>query len=101
MTVSTAASTAPSASAKEPILVVDDCSIDSTRTTALAAGADVISVPYHLGLGGCVQAGYRLAFDLGFQYVIRLDGDGLGLCEERIIQFQRGLHVWVSIWFYG
>jgi len=59
-----------------PILVVDDCSVDSTRTTALAAGADVISVPYHLGLGGCVQAGYRLAFDLGFEYVIRLDGDG-------------------------
>jgi len=59
-----------------PILVVDDCSADGTRTVALEAGADVISVPYHLGLGGCVQAGYRLAFDLGFQYVIRLDGDG-------------------------
>jgi glycosyltransferase involved in cell wall biosynthesis len=59
-----------------PILVVDDCSADGTRTVALEAGADVITVPYHLGLGGCVQAGYRLAFDLGFQYVIRLDGDG-------------------------
>lgn len=59
-----------------PILVVDDCSADGTRTVALEAGAEVISVPYHLGLGGCVQAGYRLAFDLGFQYVIRLDGDG-------------------------
>lgn len=59
-----------------PILVVDDCSADGTRTIALEAGADVVTVPYHLGLGGCVQAGYRLAFDLGFQYVIRLDGDG-------------------------
>lgn len=59
-----------------PILVVDDCSADGTRTIALQAGADVITVPYHLGLGGCVQAGYRLAFDLGFEYVIRLDGDG-------------------------
>lgn len=59
-----------------PILVVDDCSSDGTRTVALDAGADVLSVPYHLGLGGCVQAGYRLAFDLGFHYVIRLDGDG-------------------------
>ncbi len=59
-----------------PILVVDDCSADGTRTVALEAGADVLSVPYHLGLGGCVQAGYRLAFDLGFEYVIRLDGDG-------------------------
>ncbi|MFN9459580.1 MAG: glycosyltransferase family 2 protein [Acidobacteriota bacterium] len=59
-----------------PILVLDDCSTDNTRTEALAAGAGVISVPYHLGLGGCVQAGYRLAYDLGFHYVIRLDGDG-------------------------
>ena len=59
-----------------PILVVDDCSADGTRTVAVEAGADVLTVPYHLGLGGCVQAGYRLAFDLGFQYVIRLDGDG-------------------------
>ncbi len=59
-----------------PILVVDDCSADGTRSVALEAGADVLSVPYHLGLGGCVQAGYRLAFDLGFEYVIRLDGDG-------------------------
>lgn len=59
-----------------PVLVLDDCSADSTRTEAVIAGADVLSVPYHLGLGGCVQAGYRLAYDLGFEYVIRLDGDG-------------------------
>jgi hypothetical protein len=59
-----------------PILVLDDCSSDATRTVAREAGADVLTVPYHLGLGGCVQAGYRLAFDLGFEYVIRLDGDG-------------------------
>lgn len=59
-----------------PILVLDDCSADGTRSVALRAGADVLSVPYHLGLGGCVQAGYRLAYDLGFDYVIRLDGDG-------------------------
>lgn len=59
-----------------PILVLDDCSADGTRSVAQRAGADVMSVPYHLGLGGCVQAGYRLAYDLGFDYVIRLDGDG-------------------------
>ncbi len=59
-----------------PILVIDDCSMDDTRTEAMTAGADVISVPYHLGLGGCVQAGYRYAYDAGFHYVIRIDGDG-------------------------
>jgi glycosyltransferase involved in cell wall biosynthesis len=58
------------------ILVVDDCSDDGTITTARQAGAQVLTLPYHLGLGGCVQAGYRLAFELGYDYVIRVDGDG-------------------------
>jgi glycosyltransferase involved in cell wall biosynthesis len=58
------------------ILVVDDCSEDATAAVARAAGADVLPMPYHLGLGGCVQAGYRLAFELGYDYVIRVDGDG-------------------------
>jgi glycosyltransferase involved in cell wall biosynthesis len=58
------------------VLVVDDCSEDATRHVARSAGARVLSVPHHLGLGGCVQAGYRLAFELGYDYVIRVDGDG-------------------------
>jgi glycosyltransferase involved in cell wall biosynthesis len=59
-----------------PVLVVDDCSADATVSVAREAGAKVLAVPYHLGLGGCVQAGYRLAFELGYDYVIRVDGDG-------------------------
>jgi len=59
-----------------PVLVVDDCSRDSTRGEASAAGARVLALPHHLGLGGCVQAGYRLAYELGYDYVIRVDGDG-------------------------
>lgn len=58
------------------ILVVDDCSEDLTIREARSAGARVLEIPHHLGLGGCVQAGYRLAFELGFDYVIRVDGDG-------------------------
>jgi glycosyltransferase involved in cell wall biosynthesis len=59
-----------------PVLVVDDCSADGTVEVARAAGAKVLALPHHLGLGGCVQAGYRLAFELGYEYVIRVDGDG-------------------------
>jgi len=59
-----------------PILVVDDCSEDSTAAVARMSGADVLPLPAHLGLGGCVQAGYRLAFELGYDFVIRVDGDG-------------------------
>ncbi len=59
-----------------PVLVIDDASIDSTKDRAKAAGAGVLALPYHLGLGGCVQAGYKLAYELGYDYVIRVDGDG-------------------------
>jgi glycosyltransferase involved in cell wall biosynthesis len=59
-----------------PVLVIDDCSSDGTITTARAAGAEILPLPHHMGLGGCVQAGYKLAYDLGFEYVIRVDGDG-------------------------
>ena len=61
---------------RAPVLVVDDASKDGTVDRAKAAGAGVLRLPYHLGLGGCVQAGYRLAYELGYQYVIRVDGDG-------------------------
>jgi glycosyltransferase involved in cell wall biosynthesis len=59
-----------------PVLVIDDCSLDATQQAARQAGARVLPLPHHLGLGGCVQAGYKLAFELGYQYVIRVDGDG-------------------------
>jgi glycosyltransferase involved in cell wall biosynthesis len=59
-----------------PILVVDDASTDGTDRSARSAGADVLRLPYHLGLGGGVQAGYKLAFEFGYEYVIRVDGDG-------------------------
>src|SRR5213079_100977 len=59
-----------------PVFVLDDCSKYSTREVAFAAGAQVLSMPHHLGLGGCVQAGYKLAYELGYDYVIRVDGDG-------------------------
>ena len=59
-----------------PVLVIDDCSSDATAALARLAGAEVLSLPHHLGLGGCVQAGYKLAHELGYEYVIRVDGDG-------------------------
>jgi glycosyltransferase involved in cell wall biosynthesis len=59
-----------------PVLVIDDCSGDGTKEVVRSCGADVLPMPYHLGLGGCVQAGYKLAFELGYHYVVRIDGDG-------------------------
>jgi glycosyltransferase involved in cell wall biosynthesis len=59
-----------------PVLVIDDCSVDGTIAAARDAGAAILPLPHHLGLGGCVQAGYKLAYELGYAYVIRVDGDG-------------------------
>ena len=59
-----------------PVLVIDDCSNDSTIGVATTAGAAILPLPHHLGLGGCLQAGYKLAYELGYEYVIRVDGDG-------------------------
>jgi len=59
-----------------PVVVIDDCSSDGTAARAREAGAEVLPMPHHLGVGGCVQAGYKLAWELGYQFVIRVDGDG-------------------------
>jgi glycosyltransferase involved in cell wall biosynthesis len=59
-----------------PVLVIDDRSTDGTTIAAANAGAQVLKLPVHLGLGGCVQAGYKLAFEMGFDFVVRVDGDG-------------------------
>jgi len=59
-----------------PVMVIDDFSADATASVAETAGARVLRLPVHLGVGGCVQTGYKLAFELGFDHVIRVDGDG-------------------------
>ena len=52
----------------------------------------MLPLPHHLGLGGCVQAGYRLAYELGFEYVIRVDGDGQHDARDIPKLFERLLH---------
>jgi len=58
------------------VLVIDDCSRDSTSSMAEAAGADVIRLPANLGYGGALQTGYKYAWRNGYQYVVQLDADG-------------------------
>jgi glycosyltransferase involved in cell wall biosynthesis len=59
-----------------PVFVIDDHSNDRTVPVAEQAGAEVVRLSVHLGLGACVQTGYQLALELGYDYVIRVDGDG-------------------------
>ena len=59
-----------------PVLVVDDHSSDSTALTAKAAGAEVVRSEVRLGVGGCVRVAYSIALERGYDYVVRVDGDG-------------------------
>jgi glycosyltransferase involved in cell wall biosynthesis len=58
------------------ILIVDDASVDRTREEALSAGALVATLPFHLGVGGAMRAGYRFARRERYDRVVQVDGDG-------------------------
>lgn len=58
------------------VLVVDDGSRDATARAAAAAGAVVVRHPFNLGIGATVQTGLRYALTEGYDYVVRVDGDG-------------------------
>ena len=58
------------------VLVVDDGSADRTREAAGAAGAEVLSLPFNLGVGGAMRAGFRYASRHGYDAVVQVDADG-------------------------
>jgi glycosyltransferase involved in cell wall biosynthesis len=58
------------------VLVVDDGSTDATATAAAAAGAAVCPLPFNLGVGGAMRAGYRYALRHGYDAAVQVDADG-------------------------
>jgi glycosyltransferase involved in cell wall biosynthesis len=58
------------------VLVVDDGSTDATAPEARAAGAAVARLPFNLGIGGAVQAGFTYALEHGYDRMVQIDGDG-------------------------
>ncbi|MBX5441231.1 MAG: glycosyltransferase family 2 protein [Solirubrobacteraceae bacterium] len=58
------------------VVVVDDGSTDATAEVAHAAGARVLRLPFNLGIGGAVQAGFVFAREQGYDYMAQVDGDG-------------------------
>jgi len=61
------------------ILVVNDCSTDSTATVAAQAGANVIDHPYNIGNGAAIKTGIRAAKG---KTLVMLDADGQHPPEE-------------------
>lgn len=58
------------------VLVVDDGSTDDTVEIAYSAGAHVLQLPFNMGVGGAMRAGFTLAERLGIRQVIQVDADG-------------------------
>ena len=58
------------------ILVVNDGSIDNTGDVAAAHGAQVLTMPYNVGIGAGVQTAFQFAHRYGYDIVVRNDGDG-------------------------
>lgn len=64
------------ADATYDVLVIDDGSTDATAQVARAAGASVLSLPYNLGVGGAMRAGFTYAQRFGYRRAIQVDADG-------------------------
>jgi glycosyltransferase involved in cell wall biosynthesis len=58
------------------VLVVDDGSHDHTGERARQAGAQVVTNPFNLGVGGAMRVGFRVAEAQGYDLLLQVDADG-------------------------
>jgi hypothetical protein len=64
------------------VLVVNDGSRDATARIARDMGVKVLDLPFNLGIGGAVQAGYLYARRNGYEAAVQFDGDGQHIAGE-------------------
>src|ERR687888_746152 len=58
------------------VVVIDDGSTDRTARVASENGAQVLSLPFNLGIGGAVQTGLKYAREHDFDISVQIDADG-------------------------
>ncbi len=72
--------------AKEPlidILVVNDGSSDNTGLFAeRSKKIELLTLPFNLGIGGAMQAGFKYAKKNNYDIIVKFDGDGQHKAEE-------------------
>ena len=52
------------------VLVVNDGSSDLTSEIAQSKGAIVLDLPFNLGIGKAMQAGYKYAYEKGYDIAV-------------------------------
>jgi glycosyltransferase involved in cell wall biosynthesis len=70
------------------VIVVDDGSTDATSESAKCAGAEIVRLPNNSGKGAALQKGWQRARELGFKWVLLLDGDGQHAADDIPIFFE-------------
>jgi glycosyltransferase involved in cell wall biosynthesis len=70
------------------IIVINDGSEDLTEERAKKAGAIVVALPFHAGGTTAVLTGYLVALEYGYDYLVKVDGDGQHRPEDiqRVLQ---------------
>lgn len=58
------------------VIVINDCSVDSTLKICDENNIPTISLIHNLGIGGAVQTGYKYAYENEYDIAIQYDGDG-------------------------
>ena len=83
--------TAQSQNLSITVIVVNDCSVDTTSEIISKLNCVALDLPVNLGIGGAVQTGFKYAFENGFDYAIQIDGDGQHPASEipKLISFAK------------
>jgi len=58
------------------IIVVNDCSIDSTSEIISKLNCIALQLPVNLGIGGAMQTGFKFVHENEYDFAIQVDGDG-------------------------
>lgn len=58
------------------VLVVDDGSTDQTAECARSVGAEVVTLPFNVGVGGAMRTAFLFARENGYSAVVQVDADG-------------------------
>jgi glycosyltransferase involved in cell wall biosynthesis len=71
------------------ICLINDCSTDGAGSVLQESGCVHLNLPCNLGVGGAMQAGFLYAYESGYDYALRLDGDGQHPPEEAVKLIER------------